>query len=80
MIILSQSIRTTKNYVTWILTVFLFISRLEIFMEIPQMMSKKYLIHQIMKFYRSLPKEKNKKVIGLMKDELGGKITTLLDL
>ena len=34
------------------------------------------MIHQIMKVDRPLPKGMNKKVTGLMKDELGGKIIT----
>ena len=36
-------------------------------------MLKKDMIHQIMKVDRPLPKGMNKKVTGLMKDELGGK-------
>ena len=39
-------------------------------------MLKKDMIHQIMKVDRPLPKGMNKKVTGLMKDELGGKIIT----
>ena len=39
-------------------------------------MLKKDLIHQIMKSIDHYPQEGIKKVIGLMKDELGGKIMT----
>ena len=40
------------------------------------MMLKKDLIHQIMKSIGRYPQERIKKKIGLMKDELGGKIMT----
>ena len=37
-------------------------------------MSKKEIDTLIFELYRLFPKEKNKKVIGLMKDKLSGKI------
>ena len=63
MITLNQSTTTKQNYATWILTALLFILKPKIFM-------KTYNYDNI----RPLPKGKNKKVIGLFKDELGGKI------
>ena len=71
MMILNQSISKMENYVTWILTALLLILKLKMFMKILQIMLKKDLIYQIMKLLDLLPTGKNKKVIGLMKDELG---------
>ena len=71
MMILNQSISRMENYVTWILTALLLILKLKMFMKILQIMLKKDLIYQIMKLVDLLPTGKNKKVIGLMKDELG---------
>ena len=71
MMILNQSISKMENYVTWILTALLLILKLKMFMKILQIMLKKDLIYQIMKLVDLLPTGKNKKVIGLMKDELG---------
>ena len=47
-----------------------------IFIKILQMMLKKDSIRQVMKLIDPCLQEKNEKVIGLMKDELGGRIMT----
>ena len=65
-----------QNYVTWTLTALLFILKLKIFIKTLQTMLKNDLPH---KNYsedddRPLPRGINKKVIGLFKDELRGKI------
>ena len=76
MIILNQSIRTMQHYFIWIQLALLFILKLRIFIKTLQMVLKKNLTHQIMKFIDHYQKKMNKKVIGLMKSELGGKIIT----
>ena len=66
-----------QNYAIWIQTVLLLISKQKISMKLLEMMLKNDLIHQIMKSIDHYLQEKNlKKVIGLMKKELGGKIMT----
>ena len=72
---LNQRIETKQNYFTQILTALLFILKLALFM--------KTLADDVDRWFdtsnyeeddkRPLPIGKNKKVIGLMKDELGGK-------
>ena len=76
MIILNLSIKTMQNYATWIQTVLSLTLNQKIYMKILLMMLKKRFDTSNYEVNRPLPKEKNKKVIGLMKDELGGKITT----
>ena len=72
---------TEQNYVTGILIALVFILKLKLFMKTLQMMLKDGLIHlTIMKIKlkvkskRPLPIGKDKKVIGLFKDELEEKI------
>ena len=80
MIALNQSIKTEQNYVRWILTALLFILKPKNFMKTLLMMSKNDCLTSNYDDNRPLPIGKNKKVIGLFKDELGGKIMILLDL
>ena len=44
----NQSIRTIKNYATWIQTALSFILKLRMFMEKLQLMLKNKLIHQVL--------------------------------
>ena len=75
-IILNQNIKAMQNYVIRILTALLFILKLKIFCkDIADDVKKRY-ERSNYKVDRPLPKGINKKVIGLMKDELGGKIIT----
>ena len=76
MVILNRSIRTMPNYATWIQIVSLFTLKLKIFIKILQIIFKKRFNTSSYEVNRPLPTEKNKKVIGLMKDELGGKVIT----
>ena len=75
-IILNQNIKAMQNYVIRILTALLFILKLKIFVKILLMMLKNDMIDQIIKLIDHYQKDSIKKVIGLMKDELGGKIIT----
>ena len=76
-IMLNHSINKMQNYAAWIQIVLSFILKPKTFIKTLQMMLKKDLIHQIMKSIDHYQKVKiKKKVIGLMKDELGGKIMT----
>ena len=82
MFTLNQSSKAEQNCVTWILTALLFIMELNIFMKTLLMMLKKWLdsSNYDEDDKRPLPISKNNKVIGLFKNELGGKIMNLLDL
>ena len=65
-----------QNYAIWIETVLLLTLKQKISMKILQMMLKKRFDTSNYEANRPLPKRKKKKVIRLMKDELGGKIMT----
>ena len=65
-----------QNYATWILAALLFILKLKIFMKLFASDVKKWLDKSNYDIDRPLPKGMNKKVIELMKDELGGKSIT----
>ena len=76
MIMLNQIIKTVRNYAIWILTALLFTLKLTIFY--------KDIVDDVENWFdtfnyseddkRPLPIDINKKVIGLFKDKLGGKI------
>ena len=64
-----------QNYVTCILTALLFVLKLKIYKDIIDDVEKWFDTSNYSKDdKRPLPIRKNKKVIGLFKDELGGKI------
>ena len=76
MIILNQSIKRMQNCAIWILIALLLTFLLKIFLKILVMMLSHGMIRLIVikNDKRPLPTGKNKKVIGMFKDELGGKI------
>ena len=76
MITLNKNIKTDQNYVSWILTALLFISKLNIFYEdIANDVKKSFDTSNYEEdVKRPLPIGKNEKIIGLFKDELRGKI------
>ena len=73
MIILNQSIRTMQNYATWIEIALLFILKLYVYEDIADDVEKRF-DESNYEVNRPLPTGKNKKLIWLMKEELGGKI------
>ena len=76
MIMLKLNIKIEQDYVTWIQIVLLLILKRKIFIEdISQDVNKRFDTSNYT-FDRPLPTEINKKVKGLMKDELGGDIIT----
>ena len=74
-IILNQSISKIQNYSTWIKIALLFILKLKMFMRTLQAddVEKRFDTSNY-EVNSPLSTGKNKKVIGLMKDELWGKI------
>ena len=73
-IILNQNIRTMGNYTTWIQTSSLFIFE-DVYQDIASNVEKRFDTSNY-EVNKSLLTGKNKKVIGLMKEKLGGKIVT----
>ena len=76
MIISNQNIKTMQDYATRIQIILSLILKLKIVLEILQMILEKYLVISNYEIDRPLPTGKNKTVIGLMKDEIGGKVLT----
>ena len=78
MTILTQRMETEQNCVIQILITLLFTLKPQIFLKIFLMMLRDGLMHltMIKMIKRPLPIGKNKKVHGLFKDELVGKIIT----
>ena len=75
MIMLNQGISTMQNSATWIQIALSFILKLDIYKDIADNVGKRF-DTSVYEVNRPLPTGKNKKVIGLKKDELGGKIMT----
>ena len=67
--------KTMVSYVTWILILLSLILKLKVSTNIDDDVEKRFDTSDY-EVNRPLPKGKNKKVIGMMKDELGGKIMT----
>ena len=75
MITLNRNIKTKQNYITQILTALLFILKLTIFRKKLLIMFKNGLTHlTMMKVIKDRSEQVKKKVIGLFKDELEGKM------
>ena len=80
MVILNQSIKKMQNYAMWIQIVLMIILKLnhikteDVYEDIPNDVKKWFNTSNYNKGKRTLPRVTNKKVISLMKDELGGKI------
>ena len=66
-----------ENYVKWTLRVLSLMLKLKIFIKTLQMMLKNRFDKSNYEINRPLPNEENKKFVGLMNDELGGKIMTI---
>ena len=75
MIMLNQSIKTMQNYATWTQTVLSLILKQDFYEDIANDVEKRFDTSNY-EVNRPLPKGKNKRVIGLMKDEFGEKFTT----
>ena len=75
MIIFNQNIKTIQKYIIWILTAFIHTKTEDFHKDIADDAEKRYDTSNY-EVHRPLPQEMNKKVIGLTKDELGGKIIT----
>ena len=77
MIILNQSISKMQNYATWIQTdsFIIHIKTENVYEDLAGDVEKRFDTSNY-EINRPLPAGKNKKVIGLMKDELRGKIMT----